>query len=81
MNFVYIVQCSDGTYYTGWTTDLFKRIKAHNEGRGAKYTRSRRPVELVYSEALETKEDALRREYAIKRLTRTQKIKLIEGKE
>ena len=79
MNFVYIVQCNDGTYYTGWTTDLHKRIKMHNEGRGAKYTRARRPVELVYSETLETKEEALRREHAIKCLTRIQKIKLIEG--
>ena len=79
MNFIYIVQCSDGTLYTGWTNDLDKRMKAHNEGRGAKYTRARRPVELVYSETFETKEEALRREYAIKRMTRAQKIKLIEG--
>ena len=79
MNFIYIVQCSDGTLYTGWTNDLDKRMKAHNEGRGAKYTRARRPVELVYSEIFETKEEALRREYAIKRMTRAQKIKLIEG--
>ena len=79
MNFIYIVQCSDGTLYTGWTNDLDKRIKAHNEGRGAKYTRARRPVKLVYSETLETKEEALRREYAIKHMTRTQKMKLIEG--
>ena len=79
MNFIYIVQCSDGTLYTGWTNDLDKRMKAHNEGRGAKYTRARRPVELVYSETFETKEEALRREHAIKRMTRAQKIKLIEG--
>ena len=79
MNYIYIVRCSDGTLYTGWTNDLEKRIKAHNEGRGAKYTRARRPVELVYSETLETKEEAMRREYAIKRMTREQKIKLIEG--
>ena len=79
MNYIYIVRCSDGTLYTGWTNDLEKRIKAHNEGRGAKYTRARRPVELVYSETLETKEEAMRREYAIKHMTREQKIKLIEG--
>ena len=79
MNYIYIVRCSDGTLYTGWTNDLEKRMKAHNEGRGAKYTRARRPVELVYSETLETKEEAMRREYAIKHMTREQKIKLIEG--
>ena len=79
MNFIYIVQCSDGTLYTGWTNDLDKRMKAHNEGRGAKYTRARRPVELVYSEIFDTKEEAMRREYVIKRMTRAQKIKLIEG--
>ena len=79
MNYIYIVRCSDGTLYTGWTNDLEKRMKAHNEGRGAKYTRARRPVKLVYSETLETKEEAMRREYAIKHMTREQKIKLIEG--
>ena len=79
MNFIYIVQCSDGTLYTGWTNDLDKRMKAHNEGRGAKYMRARRPVELVYSEIFDTKEEAMRREYVIKRMTRAQKIKLIEG--
>lgn len=80
MNYTYIVKCSDGTLYTGWTNQLEKRMKAHNEGKGAKYTRSRRPVELVYYEQLETKEEALRREYAIKRLTRVQKLKLIAEK-
>lgn len=78
MNYTYIVKCSDGTLYTGWTTHLEQRIQAHNEGRGAKYTRSRRPVELVYYEELETKEEALRREYAIKQLPRVQKWRLIE---
>lgn len=78
MNYIYIVKCSDGSLYTGWTTHLEKRVQAHNEGRGAKYTRSRRPVELVYYEQLETKEEALRREYAIKQLSRIQKLRLIE---
>ena len=80
MNFTYIVRCSDGTLYAGWTNDLEKRLKAHNNGTGAKYTRTRRPVELVYYEEFETKEEAMRREYAIKQLSRQEKLKLIEGK-
>lgn len=79
MNYTYILKCSDGSLYTGWTNRLEERVKAHNEGRGAKYTRGRRPVELVYYESLETKEEALRREYAIKQMNRTQKLLLIEG--
>ena len=78
MHYIYIVRCSDGTLYTGWTTDLAKRISAHNAGTGAKYTRARRPVELLYHEIFETKEDALRREYAIKQLPREKKMQLIE---
>ena len=79
MNYTYIVQCSDGTLYTGWTNCLQKRLKAHNEGKaGAKYTRSKRPVKLVYYEGFETKEEAMRREYAIKQLTRKQKLNLME---
>ena len=73
MNYTYILKCKDGTLYPGWTNDLDKRVKAHNEGRGAKYTRSRTPVELVYYETFETKEEAQRREYAIKKMTRRQK--------
>ena len=80
MNFTYIVRCSDGTLYAGWTNHLEKRMKAHNSGSGAKYTRTRRPVELVYYEEFETKEEAMRREYAIKQLSRQEKLKLIEGK-
>ena len=80
MNYTYILKCSDGSLYTGWTNHLEERVKAHNEGRGAKYTRGRRPVELVYYERLETKEEALRREYAIKQMNRTQKFLLIEGR-
>lgn len=78
MNYTYIVRCKDDTLYCGWTNDLEKRIASHNAGTGAKYTRNRAPVELVYYEIFETKEDAMRREYAIKQLTRQQKVKLIE---
>ena len=76
-NYTYMVKCSDGTLYTGWTTDLEHRVKAHNDGEGAKYTRSRRPVELVYYEEYATKDEAMKREYSIKQLTRKQKEKLI----
>lgn len=75
---VYIVRCADGTLYTGWTTHLAARLKAHNAGTGAKYTRSRRPVELLYQEIFSTKSEALKRECAIKRLTRKEKLALIE---
>ena len=78
MNYTYIVRCADGTLYTGWTNDLEKRLRAHNSGEGAKYTRIRRPVELVYSESHETKEKAMSREWQIKHLTRAGKMKLIE---
>lgn len=79
MNYTYIVQCADGTLYTGWTTNVMRRLKEHNEGRaGAKYTRAKRPVNLVYYEGYETKEEAMRREYAIKQLTRKEKLELIE---
>lgn len=78
MNYIYIVECKDGTLYTGWTTDLERRIKAHNSGKGAKYTRSRLPVVLRYYESFETKQEAMRREYEIKQLTRKEKEKLIQ---
>ncbi|MCI9271910.1 MAG: GIY-YIG nuclease family protein [Dorea sp.] len=74
-----MVRCRDGSLYTGWTTDIEKRIKAHNEGKGAKYTRSRRPVKLVYYEIFATKKEAMSREYAIKRLKKKAKEKLAEG--
>ena len=77
MNYTYIVKCRDNTYYTGWTKDLDRRMKAHNSGTGAKYTRSRRPVRLVYYEAYRTKEEAMRRERKIKRMSRKEKEKLI----
>ena len=75
--YAYIVRCQDGTYYTGWTNDLEKRIQAHNQGKGAKYTKGRRPVTLVYYEEFETKEDAMRREWEIKHLSKKEKINLI----
>lgn len=74
----YIVQCNDATFYTGYTNDLEARIVKHNEGKGAKYTKTRRPVTLCYHEIFETKSEALKREHAIKQLTRQQKIQLIE---
>lgn len=77
-NYTYIVKCSDGTFYTGWTNDLERRIRAHNEGKGAKYTKTRRPVELLYYEVFFSKEEAMRREYEIKHLTRKKKEMLIE---
>ena len=79
MNYTYIVECSDGTFYTGWTNDLDRRIAAHNSGKGAKYTKTRRPVTLVYYEMSEAKEEAMRREYEIKQYSRRQKEKLIDG--
>lgn len=78
MNYTYIVKCKDGSLYTGWTNDLEKRISAHNEGKGAKYTKSRRPVTLVYYETFETKEEAMSREYHIKRMSRSEKEKLLD---
>lgn len=79
MNYTYMVQCADGTFYTGWTNCLSKRMKAHNEGAGgAKYTKAKRPVELVYYEGFATKEEAMRREYEVKQLTRRQKEKLLD---
>ena len=78
-NYVYIVQCADATYYTGWTNDLKKRIEAHNAGKGAKYTKSRRPVQLVYYETYVTKSEAMAREYAIKQLSRQEKAQLIKA--
>lgn len=77
--YAYIVECADGTLYSGWTNDLEKRIAAHNAGQGAKYTRSRRPVTLRYYEEFEDKSEALRREAALKKLSRAKKLKLIKG--
>ena len=79
MNYTYLLECADHTLYCGWTNDLEKRVKAHNSGLGAKYTKPRRPVTLVYYEEFETKEEAMRREAAIKRLTRYEKMQLVAG--
>lgn len=77
-NYTYILECKDGSYYTGWTNDIKKRIADHNSGKGAKYTRGRGPVKLVYLEISDTKEAAMKREAAIKKLTRTEKENLIK---
>ena len=77
MNYVYILRCNDDSLYTGWTNNLEKRIKAHSDGKGAKYTRARVPVELVYFEVFEDKIEAMKREYAIKQLKRKEKLEFI----
>lgn len=81
MNYTYIVKCSDGSLYTGWTNDLEKRLRAHNEGKGAKYTKSRRPVVLAYYEEFQTKEEAMRREWEIKQMSRQKKMRMISAEE
>ena len=80
MNYTYILRCIDGSYYTGWTNNLKKRLEDHNLGRGAKYTRARLPVILVYYERFGTKEEAMKREAAIKKLSRPQKERLIASR-
>lgn len=83
-SYVYLLRCADGSLYCGWTTDPERRLEAHNSGRGAKYTRSRGPCRLVYTEAFATKNEALKRECAIKKLTHAEKERLVlrqeEGK-
>lgn len=76
--FVYVLECSDGTLYTGWTNDVAARLSQHQAGRGARYTRSRRPLRLVYSEEAPSSAQARRREAAIKRLNRQSKLRLID---
>ena len=78
---LYMLRCRDGSLYTGWTNDLEKRLKAHNAGKGGKYTRSRLPVELAYFEEFDSKNEAMSREYRFKRLSREEKLKLIEKAE
>jgi len=78
--YCYMVECADGSLYTGWTTDPKRRVKEHNSGRGSYYTRVRRPVKLVYTEEQPDRSTAQKREYAIKKLTRPKKIDLIESK-
>jgi putative endonuclease len=75
--FLYVLECSDGSFYTGISNDLEKRIKEHNSGKGSKYARARLPVQLIYSEKIETKSQALKREIEVKRLTRIQKEQLV----
>lgn len=79
MNYIYILKCGDNTLYTGWTNDIENRLALHRSGRGAKYTRGRGPLELVYLEISESKEEAMRREFQIKQLPREDKLKLIEN--
>ena len=78
MYYVYLLRCCDGTLYAGYTNDLQRRLAVHNAGKGAKYTRSRLPVELVYLESFSNKSSALKREYAIKQCTRKEKLALIQ---
>lgn len=81
MNYTYMVRCKDGTLYTGWTNNIERRMEAHNSGTGAKYTKSRRPVKLVYCEEFPTKEEAMKREYAIKHMKKKEKEKMVPGME
>ena len=79
MYYTYIVECADGTYYTGYTDDPAKREKVHNSGKGAKYTRARLPVRMVYTEEHKTKSEAMKREWDIKHMSRSQKEKLVRS--
>ena len=79
MYYTYILRCADNTLYTGYTNDLPHRIDAHNNGVGAKYTKARLPVKLVYQEMFDTKPEAMKREHQIKQLTREQKLDLIKA--
>ena len=79
MNYVYLLRCADGSLYCGWTTDPEARLKAHNSGQGAKYTRSRLPVKLVYLEAWADRHDAMSREWHIKRMSKEEKEALVRN--
>ena len=79
VNYTYMLRCNDNSLYTGWTTQLEKRVAVHSEGKGGKYTRSRLPVELVYYETFDTKEEAMKREFAIKQLNHKEKEKLLNS--
>ncbi len=80
-NYTYILQCGDGSLYTGWTNDMKKRLAAHRSGHGAKYTRGRTPLTLVYLETFETKQEAMSREAQIKHLNRDEKLMLIRDRD
>ena len=77
--YTYVLKCADGGLYTGYTTDLEARVATHNAGKGAKYTKTRRPVELVYYEVFASKNEAMKREAAIKKLSRTKKLEMIQN--
>ena len=77
-NYTYILECADRTLYCGWTNDLEKRVRTHNAGKGAKYTKARLPVKLVYAESYDTRQEAMRREAEIKKMKRRDKLRLIE---
>ena len=79
MNYVYIIRCKDKSLYTGWTNNLERRFRAHKEGKGAKYTKGRGPLELVYFEEFEEKIKAMKREYEIKKMSKEKKLKMIEN--
>ena len=81
MNYVYLLRCADGSLYCGWTTDPEARLRTHNAGKGAKYTRSRLPAEMVWLEAHEDRREALSREWHIKRMSRAEKERLIAGED
>lgn len=78
-HWVYVVECVDGSFYTGYTTDVERRVREHDRGEGAKYTRGRTPVELVHAEAFDSKSAAMSREYEVKRLSRAEKERLVES--
>lgn len=78
-HYVYVIECADGTLYTGYTTDVERRVAEHDAGDGAKYTRGRTPVDLLHVECFETRGEAMSREHEIKRLSRTEKERLVEG--
>ncbi|MFW6380911.1 MAG: GIY-YIG nuclease family protein [Bacillota bacterium] len=79
MHYTYIVECSDGSLYTGYTTDIERRLQEHNQQQGAKYTRGRAPVTLKYSEGFSSRSRAMQREYQVKQLSREDKLELIKG--
>lgn len=79
MNYAYILKCADGSLYTGWTNNIKKRLREHNAGRGAKYTKGRRPVELAYYETFATREEAMRRECELKKLPRNEKLSILRS--
>jgi len=80
INYAYLLRCADGSLYAGWTNDLEKRLAAHQSGKGAKYTKAHLPVELAYHETFTTREEAMRREYELKQMTKAQKEALVQGK-